>query len=230
MCRPEPFTELQKRLRVTFRNEALLHRALRHRSVTLDKPLESNERLEFLGDSILGMVVCEYLVSRFPEMPEGDLAKAKAFLVSEPTLAEAARSLGIDAAVEISPAEELAGGRTRRSILADTFEAVIAAVYLDRGIRTARRVICSALRPAMLQVARDEHHQDYKSLLQERLQGRERVTPYYRIAMETGADHDKTFVAQVMVGKKVIGEGIGKSKKQAEQAAARAALEKTIQE
>ena len=222
--------QLQERLKVKFRDETLLQQALRHRSVTLDSPLESNERLEFLGDAVLGMVVCEYLVARFPQLPEGHLAKAKAFLVSEPTLAEAARSLGIDAAVQISSAEELAGGRARRSILADTFEAVIAAVYLDQGIRTARRVIHNALRPALEKVARDEHYQDYKSLLQERFQGRERVTPYYRIALETGADHDKTFVAQVWVGERVLGEGTGKSKKQAEQAAARAAWEKTQEE
>jgi ribonuclease-3 len=226
MREPEELAALQARLGVEFRDEAHLLRALRHRSAVLDRPRESNERMEFLGDSIVGMIVCDCLFARFPESSEGDLAKAKAFLVSEPTLAEAGRSLGLDRAVEISPAEEASGGRARRSIVADAFEAVVAAVYLDQGIRTARRVVRNALAPALRQVARDEHHQDFKSLLQERLQATRRKAPRYRIAEETGADHDKTFVAQALAGSKVLGEGTGKSKKQAEQAAALNALEK----
>lgn len=222
----EELAALQARLGVAFRDETRLIRALRHRSAVLDRPLESYERLEFLGDSIVGMVVCEMLFTRFPEASEGELAKAKSFLVSEPTLAEAGRRLGLDAAVELSPAEAAAGGRLRRSILADAFESVVAAIYLDRGLRTARRVVRAALKDAVKQVARAEHHHDYKSLLQERMQAQERTTPRYRIAEETGADHDKTFVAYALMGAKVIGEGVGKSKKQAEQAAARDALQK----
>jgi len=222
----EALAALQARLGVTFRDESHLVRALRHRSAVLDRPHESYERLEFLGDSVVGLVVCDLLFARFPEASEGDLAKAKAFLVSEPTLAEAGRRLGLDAAIELSPAEAAAGGRLRRSILADAFEAVIAAIYLDRGIRAARRVVRAALKDAVKQVARAEHHHDFKSILQERVQASKRKTPRYRIAEEMGADHDKTFVAHVLLGTKVIGEGSGKSKKQAEQAAARNALEK----
>ncbi len=220
---------LQTRLGVTFRNEAYLHQALRHRSAVLDRPLDSNERLEFLGDSIVGMILCDVLLSLFPEAREGELAKAKAFLASESVLAEAGLALGLDAVVEMSAGEEATGGRSRRSILADTFEAVIGAIYLDRGLRAAHRVVRKALREPMEQVARDEHERDFKSLLQERLQAQVRRTPIYRIVTETGADHDKTFVAHALLGRKVIGEGAGKSKKQAEQAAAHAALENAIQ-
>jgi ribonuclease III len=223
---PEVLAALQQRLGVTFRDVSHLERALRHRSAALDQPMESNERLEFLGDSIVGMVICDYLFARFPETREGDLAKAKAYIVSEPTLAEAGQLMGLDAAIEMSAAEEASGGRNRRSILSDTFEAVIAAVYLDHGIRAARRVVRTFLKEPMARVAYEEYHRDFKSLLQEKTQAANRKTPHYRILAETGFDHDKTFVAQALLGSKVIGEGSGKSKKEAEQAAAQAALER----
>ena len=216
---------LQDRLGVRFRDIGFLQQALRHRSATLERPLRSNERLEFLGDSLVGMTICEYLYASFPEWPEGDLAKAKAYLASEPVLAEAAGSLGLDEVVELSAGEEGSGGRMRPSIVADAFEAMIAAVYLDQGIRAARGLVRRALRKALLRVALPDYHIDHKSRLQEKLQASVRRTPHYRIAAETGNDHDKTFIAQVMVGRKTLGEGAGKSKKQAEQAAAKAALE-----
>ncbi len=221
----EAMVLLQERLAVRFKDESLLMRALRHRSVILDRPLDSNERMEFLGDAILGMVVCEFLYSQFPDSSEGDLAKAKAYLVSEPTLARAAQGIGLELAVEVSSGEAASGGRMRRSILADAFEAVIAAIFLDLGIRATRRVVRKSLQPALREVIAGGYHQDFKSSLQERTQARSRKTPTYRIASETGADHDKTFIAQAVLGKKVIGEGAGKSKKEAEQAAARVALE-----
>jgi ribonuclease-3 len=230
---------LQSRLKVTFRDPFLLLRALRHRSMTemyertagertgvVYAARDCNERLEFLGDSIVGMVVCETLYERFPDASEGTLAKAKAFLVSEPTLAEAGFALGLDEVIEISGAVEIAGGRKRPSILSDAFEAVVAAVSLDRGIRTARRLIRTSLADALRRVAEDEYTHDFKSLLQEHLQAAVRQTPRYRIVEERGADHDKTFLAQAMVLEEVLGEGLGRSKKQAEQAAAQDALEK----
>jgi ribonuclease-3 len=172
------------------------------------------------------MVVCDCVYRRFPDAREGDLAKAKAFLVSEPTLAEAALAFGLDTALELSGPEEAAGGRTRRSILSDAFEAVVAAIYLDQGFRAACRFVRRALKDALKRVGREDYHRDYKSLLQERMQSERRLTPHYHIAAETGADHDKTFVARAMIGGEVIGEGQGKSKKQAEQAAAMNALER----
>jgi ribonuclease III len=219
---------LQERLGVRFRDEAHLLRALRHRSAALavEEPRESNERMEFLGDSIVGVVVCDFLYTRFPEASEGDLAKAKAYLVSEPTLAEAGRELRLDEAVELSASEALSGGRMRRSILADTFEAIVAAVYLDQGIRQARRLVRAALREPMRRAMQGNALRDFKSALQERTQAQRRKTPHYKIADTSGAEHDKTFLAQAMLGTKVLGEGRGKSKKEAEQAAARDALEK----
>lgn len=217
---------LQDRLEVRFRNPALLETALRHRSLGADETHASNERLEFLGDSVVGLVICETLYSEFPEAPEGLLSKAKAFLASEETLAEAGRRLGLPEAVRMSASEVQAGGALRKSTLADAFEAVMAAVYLDHGLPTAKRVVREALKPAFRQVARDEHHRDYKSDLQERYQAIKKVTPRYKIVNETGADHDKTFVAHVYAGRRLLGTGQGKSKKQAEQDAARAALER----
>jgi ribonuclease III len=224
MSDSETLDALQQRLKVRFKEPSLLERALRHRSVVLEAPRESNERLEFLGDSIVGMVVCEALFARFPDVNEGVLAKAKAYLASEPVLAEAALKLGLDEAVTLSPAEEASGGRLRKSILSDAFEAVIAAVFLDCGMRAARRIVRGALAEAMERVARDDYQRDFKSMLQERTQAVNRRTPHYTIKQETGADHDKTFVARAVLGTKIIGEGAGKSKKEAEQAAAEAAL------
>jgi ribonuclease-3 len=222
----ESLESLQARLKVRFKNLDLLRQALRHRSVCMESPRESNERLEFLGDSVVGLVVCDYLCELFPNYSEGALAKAKAYLVSEPLLAEAGISLGLDEAVVLSESEGMAGGRRRRSIVSDTLEAVVAAVFLDQGLRAARRVVRKALKPALERVATDEYHRDFKSILQERTQADCRKTPHYVILNETGADHDKTFVAQAVLGRKVIGEGAGKSKKEAEQAAALAAIER----
>ncbi len=225
MRSPEALSELEQRLGVEFRQRERLEQALRHRSAVLDRPRESNERMEFLGDSIVGVVVCEYLYSHYPDASEGDLAKAKAYLVSEPTLAAAGQALGLEEALEMSAGEEASGGRARRSIVSDAFEAVVAAVFLDRGFATARKTVRSALEAAMEEVMRDEYQRDFKSVLQERLQATERKTPHYRIVEEMGAEHDKTFVAHAMSGQRVIGEGTGRSKKEAEQAAAKAALE-----
>ena len=217
---------LQERLGVRFRDETHLLRALRHRSSTIamTTPRESNERMEFLGDSIVGMVVCDFLFSAYPDASEGNLAKAKAFLVSEPTLAEAGKALGLDSAVELSVSESMAGGGLRRSILADTFEAIVAAVFLDQGIRQARKLVRSSLREPMRRAMQGNALRDFKSALQERTQANRRKTPHYKIAGTVGADHDKTFRAQAMLGTRVLGEGEGKSKKEAEQAAACDAL------
>lgn len=220
----EDLDSVQQAIGVTFRDPTILERALRHRSACMEEPLKSNERMEFLGDAVLGLVVCEQLYARFPEASEGDLAKAKAFLVSEPTLAAAARALRLDEAVELSAPEEAMGGRGRPSILSDVFEAVVAAVLLDRGVRAARRFVRSALRDAMRSVAQREYQRDFKSMLQERIQAHSKLTPVYRIVRETGKDHDKTFTAVAQAGGRVLGSGTGKSKKRAEQEAARAAL------
>jgi ribonuclease III len=216
---------LQERLGVRFKNIAYLKQALTHRSAAADNPHESNERLEFLGDSVVGVVISENLYRLFPAYSEGDLAKSKAYVVSETALADAALALGLEEFVQMSPGEQASGGRRRRSILADAFEALIAAIFLDSGIQKARRVVRSALKEAMVTVAADQHRRDYKSALQERTQARARRAPDYRIIEEQGRDHDKTFLVQALVGDQIIGEGSGKSKKEAEQSAAQNALE-----
>ncbi len=216
--------KLQQRLGVRFKDETRLQRALTHRSAAADNTLESNERLEFLGDSVVGLVVSENLYRLFPGYSEGDLAKSKAYIVSEPALADAAQALGLEEFVVMSPGEAASGGRRRRSILADAFEAVIAAIYLDCGIRAARRVVRAALMVALREVAADQHRRDYKSSLQEHIQARAHTAPSYRIVSELGREHEKTFTAEALVGELVIGQGTGRSKKEAEQSAAQDAL------
>src|SRR5690349_3557159 len=166
--------KLQARLGVRFKNVRSLQRALTHRSAATDNPLDSNERLEFLGDSVVGVVVSENLFRLYPRYSEGDLAKTKAYVVSEGALADAAQAMGLEEFVQMSPGEAASGGRRRRSILADAFEAVIAAVYLDRGIVAARRIVKKALLGAIEEAAADRHRRDYKSSLQEETQARTR--------------------------------------------------------
>jgi ribonuclease-3 len=217
-------TQLQERLGVTFRDISWLERALTHRSAATANHFDSNERLEFLGDSVLGLVVSENLFRLYPQHSEGDLAKSKAYIVSEAALAEAASRLGLEEFVTMSVSEAASGGRRRRSILADAFEAIIAAVYLDRGIVAARKVVRDALLETLHAAATDQHRHDFKSSLQERTQAAIRKAPLYRIANEVGQEHDKTFVAEAFLDEVRIGAGTGKSKKEAEQAAALDAL------
>jgi ribonuclease III len=218
--------KLQERLGIVVADVGRLERALTHRSATIDHPLDSNERMEFLGDSIVGLIVCEALYERFPFYSEGELAKSKAYVVSETALAGAALTMGLEEFLLLSNSEAATGGRRRRSILADAFEALIAAIYLDCGISVARRVVLSALEEALLTAATEQHRRDYKSALQEVTQARNRRTPAYRILLETGQEHDKTFVAEAVLDGEPIGRGSGKSKKEAEQAAAYDALTK----
>jgi ribonuclease-3 len=217
-------SELQDLLGVRFKDPSLLTRALTHRSAASEHAQQSNERLEFLGDSIVGLVVCEHLFRLFPNHNEGELAKSKAFIVSENSLATAAQEMGLQHFVVMSPGESSSGGRRRRSILSDVFEAVIGAIYLDRGITTARRVVRKALKRIILQAASDHHRGDYKSSLQERTQALYRLAPMYRVVGEIGEEHDKTFAVEAVLREDVIGSGNGKTKKEAEQSAAHDAL------
>ncbi len=221
----DAISQLQERLGYRFRDPALLLHALTHRSATPEDSASSNERLEFLGDAIVGFVISENLLRKFPSHREGDLAKLKAYVVSGATLAEAAHALEIDECIRMSPSESASGGRRRRSILADAFEAVVAAVYLDSGIMAARKLVNAALLERLLTAARSEVVRDHKSSLQERAQSELKLTPIYRITDEAGSDHEKLFTAEVILGDVVAGIGTGGSKKEAEQDAARAALE-----
>jgi len=224
--RPKPgdIRALAARLAVDLRRPQLLKKAITHKSAEQELYLPSNERLEFLGDAVLGLVVAGYLHRSHPGLAEGDLTKVKAVAVSEPILARVARELDLGRYLLLSKGEEQSGGRDRTSILADALEAVFAAVYLDRGFRAARTLILRLLADHLGAIERHEYEPDYKTLLQEKIQEVHRTPPSYRVVSQTGPDHDRTFIAEVRLGGRVLGRGSGKSKKQAEQAAACEAL------
>ena len=212
-----------------FKDLTLLKLALTHRSylsVTGQGPRESNERLEFLGDSVLGLVTSEFLYRRHPDEHEGQLTKTKSLLVSKAILSRRALRIGLGRFVLMSHSEVESGGRQRLSILADAFESVIGAVYLDQGFEPAREFIHKHLLAESDAITSDKRHTNYKSHLQEYVQNAFRTHPVYRIRSEYGPDHSKHFMVEVMVGKRTLGEGRGHNKKEAEQAAARDALEK----
>lgn len=221
-----PLQRIARRLKMKKESLSFLQQALTHKSYLSETSgFDSNERLEFLGDSVLGLIVAEHLFSKFTEKQEGELAKAKAVAVSQPILAEAAKKVGLGPALLLSTGEEASGGRTRASILSDAFEAVVAAVYLSQGMDDARKFVLSALGPILEDIEREEHHRNYKSILQELTQSIYKRAPQYVVIEESGADHDKTFVVEASLDDKALGRGAGKSKKQAEQAAALEALQ-----
>ncbi len=217
---------LAEKLGLTLKRPELMQQALRHKSAQQEPEALSNERLEFLGDAVLGLTIAGYLYRTHPDLPEGQLTKVKAVAVSEMMLARVARELQLGEYLILAKGEEQSGGRNRSSILADALEAVIAAVYLDRGLTAARRVILSLFGEPLHIIERSEHEQDHKTLLQEKIQGLHRKPPSYFVVSESGPDHDRTFVAEVRLSGKALGRGSGKSKKQAEQSAARDALSK----
>ena len=219
--------ELEKKLNYTFRDPALLSEALSHSSYANEHRsagLNSNERLEFLGDSVLGFVTAEFLFVQHPNLPEGDLTRIRAALVCEQSLYEVARKLDLGSYLKLGRGEEAGGGRKRTSILADATEAVFAAVYLDGGIGAASALIHRLLLDAEKEEAVEERRKDYKTALQELIQRTPGRTITYQLVEETGPDHCRVFVMEVSVDGQVSGRGEGRSKKEAEQAAAKAAL------
>jgi ribonuclease-3 len=222
----EALEELQRQLGVQFRRPRMLSKALVHRSYRSEGAENcSNERLEFLGDAVLGQIVAEYLYQSFPQWTEGELTKLKAAVVSEVTLSEAARRIELGRFLVMAKGEEQSGGRDRPSLLSDALEAIIGATYLDRGLRAARELVLGVLGEAISALEQDEQRRDFKTLLQELIQGRHQQPPVYTVVAEEGPDHDKTFVVGVRFGRHLLGEGVGKSKKEAEQKAAEEALE-----
>jgi len=187
--------------------------------------LTSNERLEFLGDAILDLVVAHELFRRFSRKSEGELTELKSLLVSRPTLERMARELGLGEVMLLSDNEEATGGRSRPSILADAFEALLGAVYLDGGFEVVRRIVIEHLIHEIPAVSRDPDLGNWKSRLLEHVQKEKTGRLFYQTTDERGPDHDKTFIVQVLLDQRVLGEGRGDSKKQAQQVAARAALE-----
>ncbi len=222
--------DLCERLRVHMRDSALLRVALTHSSRVPQRPRESYERLEFLGDSVVGLVVCERLYRACPDCAEGELAKRRAHLVSRSVLADAARTVGLDRTQAMALAFEHLGDRARESVLADVFEAVVGAVFVDRGYRTARRVVNSALAPALRAARREGFADDAKTTLQEFSQARWRVLPQYEVGPPRGADHMPQFEAVVRLRGEVLGRGVGRTKKDAERDAASVALNRLREE
>ncbi|MGH2785259.1 MAG: ribonuclease III [Actinomycetota bacterium] len=217
-------TPLERRLDVKVRDRKLFEMALTHRSFAYEKGgLETNERLEFLGDAVLGVIVTDALYKEYPTLPEGDLAKMRAALVNMTILADVAREIGLGESVYLGRGEAMTGGRTKPSILADTLEAVFGAVYLDRGIGEASRVILKLFLPRIRGQVEGGTVQDYKTSLQELAAARIGSLPEYRIT-ESGPDHAKRFQATVLLAGEQHGTGEGRSKKEAEQSAAREAV------
>jgi ribonuclease III len=208
----------------TFADPALLRLALTHRSVSSEDPARNdNERLEFLGDTVLQLVVTDLLYRSYPQLAEGQMAKVRAGVVSRGALAEIARHLALGGHIELAPSEDATGGRHKDSILADAVEAVIGAVYLDGGIEPARQMITSLWSDRIAERAKSPGVKDYKTRLQE-LAARDGDRPQYRVE-GTGPDHDRRFTAVVSIAGIDHGSGEGRSKKQAEQEAARMALD-----
>ncbi len=219
-------TELEKRIGYVFKKRSLLEQALTHSSYANERGAgraACNERLEFLGDSLLGFITAEYLYRTCPEKPEGEMTRLRAELVCESSLVRAARELGLGRWLMLGRGEEQGGGRDRASILADAFEALLAAVYLDGGEERARKLVESLLLAERR--AGGAAVSDYKTALQELVQKNGSETPTYRLTGESGPDHMKLFTAEVLVCGRAAGEGSGRTKKEAEQAAARAAWE-----
>lgn len=214
---------LEDALGYRFRERTLMEQALSHRSYCAENPgTESNERLEFLGDSVLGLVVTRYVYDRYPDQPEGELAKVRAAVVNAATLAELAVEIDLGRALRLGRGEDASGGRVKASILADAMEAVIAAVYLDADFATVETAVLALLEDRIVEEAVGPGGRDFKTRLQELAAQRYDQVPRYQIRDE-GPDHAKWFHATVALGGDTWGTGEGRSKKQAEQAAARAA-------
>ena len=220
-------TKLEQGLGYTFRNKALLENALTHSSYAnenRERHLPDNERLEFLGDSILGFVVAEYLYRNFPDKPEGELTRIRADLVCERNLAEAAATIELGSYLLLGHGEEQGGGRKRDSIVSDAMESVIAASFMDGGFAAAKEII-DRLILSNIPKGRPRNF-DYKTAFQELVQRKKDQQIHYELTGESGPDHDKHFEVEVLLNGKAVGHGVGSSKKRAEQAAAEAAIEK----
>lgn len=221
----------EKNLGYKFNNRKLLENALTHSSFANENrnSLSSNERLEFLGDSVLSIIVSDYIYNKFPDMPEGKLTKLRASLVCEQTLCKFSKELGMGEALRFGKGEMLSGGAERPSILADAFEATLAAIYIDGGMEPAKKHVLRFIKQEL------EHHtdtavKDYKTVLQEIIQKNPEEKISYVLVNESGPEHDKMFEFEVKLNSNTIGKGKGKSKKQAEQMAAKQALQLMGQE
>jgi ribonuclease-3 len=228
IVKPRDPNELLPALGITFKDPSHLRRALYHRSYlneAAEEQIESNERLEFLGDAVLGLVISEKLFLEYPTLSEGSLSQIRALLVRWDTLAHAAERIGLGDFLILGKGEELSGGRNRPSNLASGLEAVIGAAFVDSGITKARRLVLSLLKPDLDEIAVRGVTADSKSELQHVAQTRWHEIPQYQLVSSDGPDHAKLFTVEVAIGEQIMGRGQGRSKKQAELNAARQALE-----
>lgn len=220
--------DLQQRIGYCFRDAGLLREALTHRSYlneTGDLSLKDYNRLEFLGDAVIDLQVTLRLLERFPASREGELSRMRAALVDEEALASLARDILLGDDLLLGKGEERSGGREKRSILADAYEALVGAIFLDGGMEAAARMIDAQMSPLIDDPALPQRGTDYKTLFQEDVQSRWGITPRYALKETSGPDHLRTFCVQAFVGEQLLAEGCGRSRKEAEQAAARVALE-----
>ncbi|HXG87422.1 MAG TPA: ribonuclease III [Vicinamibacterales bacterium] len=226
---PQQFAALERRLGYRFRDPGLLEHALTHKSKAHEDPsggVIDNESLEFLGDAVLGLVVADNLCRTFPKSSEGHKSKIKAMMVSTTALAELAERLELGDHMILGRGEEKTGGRRKQALLADTCEALIAAIYLDGGLDPARQFLLRAIGDLIEQAGQPDYFgRDHKSRLQEAVQSLGRPLPHYRVAGEVGPEHRKMFHVEVLIGGELLAQGVGRTKKDAEQEAAKTALE-----
>ncbi len=223
------FSQFEKHINIHFKDKTLLKTAFAHRSfINENKGVvpEHNERLEFLGDAVLELVTSDYLYRKYPDKPEGELTAIRAALVNTQSISDAAQKLGMNEYILLSKGESKDTGRARSFILADAFEALIGAIYLDRGYDEVRQFVSDNLFHKTDEIVEKKLWQDPKSRFQEMSQEKEGVTPSYKLIKEEGPDHNKKFISAVLIGDCQIAEGEGKSKQEAEQEAAKAGLEK----
>jgi ribonuclease-3 len=218
--------ELEQILGVSFTNQSLLEEALTHSSYVNENPqAAANERLEFLGDAVLGLILAEKLFLDYPELEEGDLTRMRSQLVRRTSLASVARGIELGEYILLGKGEAVSGGKNKTVNLAGALEAVFAAVYLDCDWQTTRECVMRIFVSELARVRHEHFGDDYKSSLQEVTQSRYRATPYYSIVDQSGPDHNRQFTAEVSIGDRVLGRGVGRSKKLSEADAARTALE-----
>lgn len=221
--------KLEKKLGIKFKNKKLLAQALVHRSYLNEaegRGLASNERLEFLGDAVLEFIISKWLYERFPDFSEGPLTNLRSNLVQKPTLAQIAKNLSLGESLLMSKGEKESGGRENPSLLANSLEALIGAIYLDSDMAVTRQFIKQNFTAILLKLIKKGEFKDLKSLLQEKIQAQVKEPPIYKTMKTEGPDHDKIFTVAVYSQSKILGEGQGKSKQEAEEQAAKAALEK----
>ena len=217
--------DFQEKLGYSFQKESLLLNALTHSSYANEKHCANNERLEFLGDSVLSLIVSNFLYKNLRKENEGELSKLRASLVCEGSLAKVAKRIGIGEALRLGHGEDMSGGRNRNSILSDAFEAVLAAIYLDSDYSTAEEWVMSCMGKDLEDGMQGKFYHDYKTTLQEYFQKKNHGRVTYNTISEEGLEHDKKFIVEVLVDDKVLNQGIGSTKKEAEKNAAKIALE-----